>query len=338
MSFGARFLSFPDLFPARRAGEPWGDRQVSLDLPGGPYHVAGLSAVQAAAAGERFGELCREAGPGAGGPETAAVRGLLFTAPPSDFRAVDTRGWEYAMDFEHEERSVCLAGLQLMARLDWSPGLGGALWTSEDGPLFPGIFENFLRVLVAYRLLELGGVVLHSAGVTAEPSRNPDMAQPSRNPNMAEPSRNPNMAEPPGSTDDGAFLFLGPSGAGKTTLSRKSEERGHTVLSDDLNALLPGLGFGDMGGVPRVVKLPFTGDLGDRREAHPPRPRRRLRPLSQGETLALLFACSPFVNADPHRREILLDVLSVLARAAPGRALTFSLTGDFWGILRGTPP
>ena len=49
MSFGARFLAFPDLFPARRAGEPWGDREVALDLPGGPYLISGLSAVQAAA-------------------------------------------------------------------------------------------------------------------------------------------------------------------------------------------------------------------------------------------------------------------------------------------------
>jgi hypothetical protein len=319
MSFGARFLTFPDLFPARRAGEPWGDREVSLDLAGGPYHVAGLSAIQAAAASERFGEFCQESGREGAAAEAAAVRGLLFTAPPSDFRAVDTRGWEYAMDFAHEERSVRLAGLQLMARLDWNPALGGALWTSEEGPLFPGIFENFLRVLVAYRLLALGGVVLHSAGVTAGT---------------------------PDSPDDGAFLFLGPSGAGKTTLSRMSEERGHTVLSDDLNALLSSP---EPAGTPRVVKLPFTGDLGDRREAHPPRPLRgllrlekgredRLRPLSPGETLALLFACSPFVNADSHRRESLLDVLSGLAQAAPGQALTFSLAGGFWSILGATAP
>src|SRR5262249_12282362 len=144
------------------------------------------------------------------GHAPAAVRGSLYTAPASDFLPVDTRGWEYAMDFAHGERSVCLAGLHLMARLDWtpnlSPNLGGALWTSEEGELFPGIGENFLRVLVAYRLLELGGAVLHSAGVA---------------------------------DGDGAFLFLGPSGAGKTTLSRQSEAQGRTVLSDDLNALLP---------------------------------------------------------------------------------------------------
>jgi hypothetical protein len=54
------------------------------------------------------------------------------------------------------------------------------------------------------------------------------------------------------------------------------------------------------------------------------------------QTLALLFACSPFVNADPHRRDRLFGVLAGLARAAPGRVLTFSLAGGFWDILTGT--
>jgi len=180
MSFGERFLVFPDLFPARRAGEPWGDRRVALDLPGGPYLLSGLSARQEQAVAERFGALVRAA-PDTSADSPAAVRGALFAAPASDFRPIDTRGWEYAMDFAHAERSVCLAGLHLMARLDWAPVLGGALWTSEEGDLFPGICENFLRVLVAYRLIELGGAVLHSAGVA---------------------------------DGDGAFLFLGPSGAG----------------------------------------------------------------------------------------------------------------------------
>jgi hypothetical protein len=309
MSFGARFLAFPDLFPARRAGEPWGDRGVALDLPGGPYLVSGLSARQAAAAHERFGALCAALPGRPAAPATpASLQGRLYTAPESDFLPVDTRGWEYAMDFAHEERSVRLAGLHLMARLDWAPALSGALWTSEEGELFPGIFENFLRVLLAYRLIELGGAILHSAGVA---------------------------------DGDGAFLFLGPSGAGKTTLSRLSEAAGRTVLSDDLNALLPD----PRSGRPQVVKLPFTGDLGERREGSPPRPLRgllqlekgpeaALRPLSAGAALALLFACSPFVNADPLRRDRLLDTLAGLTAAAPAQVLTFSLTGRVWDILR----
>src|SRR5947199_4753648 len=164
MAFGTRFLAFPDLFPARRAGESWGDRRLLLDLPGGPYLAAGLSAAQAAAAEERFGEICRPPG----GGETAAVEARLFAVSPGDFLPIDTRGWEYALDFDHQPAAVRLAGIHLMARLDWCPALSATLWTSADGGAagdrFPGIFENFLRLAVAYRLLEVGGLVVHSAG------------------------------------------------------------------------------------------------------------------------------------------------------------------------------
>ncbi|HXO18850.1 MAG TPA: hypothetical protein VOA87_02870 [Thermoanaerobaculia bacterium] len=314
MSFGEAFLALPDLFPARRSGEPWGGRSVSLELPGGPYQVSGLSAAQESQVRERFGELC--GAPAAAGG-TGGVQSRLFAVAAGDFREVDTRGWEYAIDFDHAPRSVRCAGLRIMARLDWSPVLSGSLWTCEDGKgraeqeLFPGIFENFLRVLLAYRLTELGGALLHSAGVV-------DGGQ--------------------------AFLFLGASGAGKTTLSRLSLAAGRTVLSDDLNALSP-----LPGGGARVDKLPFTGDVGDRRSGSPAYPLRGLlqlekgpaaafRPLSAARAAALLLACSPFVNADPHRRERLAANLSGLARAAPAGVLTFSREGDFWDMLRKSLP
>jgi hypothetical protein len=318
LSFGDRFLAFPDLFPARHGGESWGDRRLLLDLPGGPYLAAGLSTAQAAAAEERFGEICRRAH----GAEPAAVETRLFAVSAAEFLAVDTRGWEYALDFDHQPASVRLAGLQLMARLDWATGLAAALWTSEDGgapgDLFPGIFENFLRVVVAYRLVEVGGLVVHCAGVV----------------------------------DGGAaYLFLGRSGAGKTTLSRLSEAAGRTVLSDDLNALLPAAGASR----PRVEKLPFTGDVGDRRRGAPPfplaallrlekavlqenaalqeAPENTLRPLSKAGAAAQLLACAPFVNVDPHRRERVASIAAELAGAAPAGVLAFSLAGGFWSMV-----
>ncbi len=317
--FGTRFLAYPDLFPARRGGESWGDRRLLLDLPGGPYLAAGLSANQAAAAEERFGTLCRPAAAGA----AAAVETRLFAVAAGEFCAVDTRGWEYALDFDHQPASVRLAGLHLMARLDWASGaaeaglLAAGLWTSEDGgaagDLFPGIFENFLRVVVAYRLLALGGLVVHSAGVV----------------------------------DRGAaYLFLGRSGAGKTTLSRLSEAAGRSVLSDDLNALLPAAPGG--AGL-RVEKLPFTGDVGDRRHAAPPfplaallrleqAPEDELRPLSKAGAAAQLLACAPFVNRDPYRREQVAANAAALAGEAPAGILGFSLAGGLWSTLQRLVP
>lgn len=309
MSFGETFLHYPDLFPARHAGDPWGDREVVLDLPGGPYRFSGLSPSQEEAALGRFGDLRLSSIP-AGPAGSTAVDSVLFRAPEGDFRTIDVRGWNYDMDLDAGPSSIRLAGLDLMARYDWRPKLAGALWTPvAGGERFPGVFENFCRVLVAYRLHEIGGAVIHGAAVVDE---------------------------------GGAFLFAGASGAGKTTVSRLGLERGRTVLSDDLNALLPN---GD-GGV-TLAGLPFTGDLGRSGgggEIFPLRALLRLekdstdslRPLSRAEAGACLLACAPFVNADPHRRVELLGNLLSLAVDMRAYALRFSLSGQLWDILAST--
>lgn len=306
MSFGAAFLHNRDLFPARRSGEAWGDRRLVLALPGGPYRFDGLNAVQEAIVHERFGGFRiaeRVEQPG------AAVESRIFRAPESDFREFDRRGWHYSIDFDYGPDAVRIAGLRLLARLDWRPSLAGALWTPDGGgDHFAGIFENFCRVLVAYRLLEQGGAVVHSAGVVR---------------------------------DGEALLFVGHSGAGKTTVSRMSLDCGATVLSDDLNALLPSRADN-----PVLEALPFTGDLGGGVSAgarFPLRavmrleksPAESLVPLSRAEAVATLLACSPFVNADPHRRGDLLANLAALAAGLPAYALRFTLSGEMWGILPG---
>jgi hypothetical protein len=318
MSFGARYLRHPERFPAAPRGEAWGGCELTLDLPGGPYHLKGLSAAQEEALRATFPGSLRTAGVAATStgsgplstPTPTPIPILLLRSAAAEFLAVDTRGWEYALDFDWAPATVRLAGLGLAGRIDWRPELGGALWTHEDGgERFPGVFENFLRVLVAYRLLDLGGAVLHSAGVVR---------------------------------DGAAFLFLGRSGAGKTTVARLSQAQGAEVLSDDLNALCAGAA----GAGCAVLKLPFTGDLGERRAVRPAVPLGALlrlvqdtadaiTPLSRAETLACLLACAPFVNVDPHRRERLEEVLLDLAAAAAPRAfaLRFSLQGGFWSIL-----
>ena len=328
MSFGTRFLRHPERFPEAPRGEAWGGRELTLELPGGPYRLSGLSAAQEEALRATFPGSLRAAG----APVAATGSGplpiplptptatptpipiLLQRAAAAEFLAVDTRGWDYALDFDWAPAAVRLAGLGLAGRIDWRPELGGVLWTHEDGgERFPGIFENFLRVLVAYRLLDLGGVVLHSAGVVR---------------------------------DGAAFLFLGRSGAGKTTVARLSQAQGAEVLSDDLNALCAGAAAGTAGTGCAVLKLPFTGDLGERRAVRPAVPlgallrlvqatADALAPLSRAETLAGMRACAPFVNVDPHRRERLEEVLLDLAAAAAPRAfaLRFSLQGGFWSIL-----
>jgi hypothetical protein len=303
MPFGDAFLTRPDLFPARRAGEAWGDREVTIALPGGPYRFAGLAGVQVEAVRERFGAYCVEpASPG-------SLETRVFRMAEDEYREIDTRGWEYGLDLDPGPASVRLAGLRLSGRLDWRPALNGALWTPDAGSeFFAGIFENFFRVLTAYRLLEEGGLLVHGAAVA---------------------------------TRGKAVLALGRSGAGKTTFSRLALARGAEVLSDDLNALRR-TATGTV-----VEKLPFTGDLGEGGSPAGPFPLAALLrlekspddeaiPLGRAQSVGLLLACSPFVNVDPHRREALLATLTALLPAVgdpPTWALRFTLGGGCWPIL-----
>lgn len=297
--FGECFLELPDLFPARPAGEPWGAVSRRLDLAGGPYLLTGLSGGQQEVLDRRFRERMGE-----GVAEEPAVPVRIFRAAPSDFRSFDRAGREMTIDRAYDPRSVRLAGWHFMARLDWRPGLAGTVWTSlSEGVELQGVFENFLRVLVAYRLLETGGALVHSAGVVEEGR---------------------------------AHLFLGPSGAGKTTLARLARNAGRAVLSDDMNAVVTPSGSRGF----RVDRLPFAGDLGQTAESggnHPlaglfrleKGPEVRLEGLSAARALATLLACCPFVNADPHRREALeANLERVLASVAMGR-LAFPRQGPF---------
>lgn len=154
-------------------------------------------------------------------------------------------------------------------------------------------------------LLEAGGALLHSAAVVDE---------------------------------GGAVLFVGVSGAGKSTVSRRALESGRAVLSDDLNAVVR------EGGRVWVEQAPFTGDLGPANTVRGRFPLARVLRLRKGETaalramgraevLALLAGCSPYVNADPVRREQVLGNLEGSLAGVPADELTFPRDGGFWHLL-----
>ena len=323
MTFGESFLECPDLFPGRHSGETWGEREVLVDVAGGPYLFRGLSPDQERQVLETCEGMCDG---GRDSDSRKPVETCFFRAASSDFRDLGLERWSYRIDIDAQPETVRLAGYDFVARLDWVPEgsaetespqtLVGAVWTPNDGDSpFRGLFANYLRVLAAYRLLEQGGALFHSAAVL----------------------------------DRGdAYLFLGPSGAGKSTISKLGHESGRTVLSDGLNALHHTATGGDPvdGDIGRIVveKMPFAGDFGRTRTRVSSYPVKRilrlrraasnsLRPMRAAEALALFLACSPFVNQDPHRHQRLMSNLEGLLDQVPTDELAFSLDGRFWDLL-----
>ena len=308
MTFAAQFLAEPDLFPARHSGEPCGHETLALSFVGGPYRFSGLSGDQHATVLGRYADLVvSEAAAEEDSEEEPAsadpgVEIDVFRVSASDFRTFELAGWNHEIDFDQGPAVVRFASLSLLGRLDWRGGrsasrLRGALFTPEnEGEALRGAFENFFRVMVAYRILELGGLLLHSSGLVLD--------------------------DP---TGEGAHLFLGRSGAGKTTLSRLALAAGHDVLSDDVNAALPQATPGSQGQTRGWVaeRLPFAGELAQEDCSARSVPLRaihrleqtdvpRCEPLGDAQALALLSACSPFVNADPYRADALLSTATRL--------------------------
>jgi hypothetical protein len=281
---------------------PWGKETVILDFCGGPYRFEGLSQTQAEALRQRYRHYLLSEDKGNG------VLTQLCRVDDRHFRSIDTRGWTYErMEYHHAPDQVHVAGLKMQSCLILAPRLRGMLGTSLDGhQWFPGlVFENYFRMLTAYRLLSMGGAMLHSAGIVS------------------------------GSK---ASLFLGHSGAGKSTLSELAHEHGLMVLSDDLNVLLP------EDGQIRVEKVPFTGTFAqqpDERYSYPlggvfkllQGRENSLDELGPGAALSLLLSCAPFVNEDPYRFEQLADNLANIVQTTNTWNLTFNRDGNCFDLL-----
>lgn len=317
VTFGATCMARPETFPGEGDGAPWGDLAIDIDLPGGPYTFHGLEATQAALIRQVFAD--RASAASGLGPEDGAVVTRVRRAARADFLDFERVDWKILIDVDYRPQGLRLAAHQWLGRLSWNGDFSGLLWTPvTEGSAFTDLFENYFRILVAYRLLASGGLLVHSAGVA----------------------------------DDGAgFVFPGASGNGKSTLSKISRREGRLVLSDDGNAL--GLEE-DADGRSRVwiEALPFGGEM---RQQPKPRgrfplrliaalrkgPDNRLEPMSRAAATGLLLGCSPFVNGDPHRTSTLLETIDTLLAHVPASTLTFTKAGGFWDLLRhatGAPP
>lgn len=301
MSFGELFLHYPDLFPARPAGEAWGPHSLTLNIAG-PVCFNGFSQAQLEAARKRFGDAGSDVS-----TSQPPVQVNVMRMDKEEFILFDRSGWNYTLDIDYAPDKVRIAGYNFTGLIRLKPELEAVLWTCEDDSIeFPSVFENFYRILVAYQALDRGGILLHSTGIVLGGK---------------------------------AHICYGHSGAGKSTLAGLALESGHGILSDDLNLII-GMDkpqvrripfAGDFGRVPDGPEIHPLGGLFRLQQGENSR-----KQISPAEAFGSMIASAPFVNRDPYRFARLAEITERLLNKFTPSQLTFSKQGDCWDLFAST--
>ncbi len=214
--------------------------------------------------------------------------------------------WEYRVHTERADEYVRASGIAFAAELELNE-LHASLAFGGSSDLFSQAVENVGRLLLATMLLRSGGLLFHSAAIVDEGQ---------------------------------ARLFVGRSGAGKTTLSRMMRDRGLTVTSDELNAVT----F-DESGRPILWGTPFAGDFGPTRpDALGPHPLAGIFLLEQApenrtiqargaRAYGSLFAAAPFANAESALVPELETSLERFVGDVPVHILRFLKDPSVWDVV-----
>jgi len=170
-----------------------------------------------------------------------------------------------------------------------------------------GAVEQLLRVACAMLAFEAGGLLVHGAAIASGPR---------------------------------GHLFLGPSGAGKTTVARNSP--GRRVLNDDLALLWPAQdGW-------KIVATPFSNPTQVAPSGPGQAPLAALHhlvqahqvartPMGAAVAVAALAARVPLVGADPARGAALLRRAGAICAIVPSYYLHFLPDPSFWHTVEPAP-
>lgn len=274
----------------------WGRSAATIRVAEERFRLVGLSPAQAELVASRYrgGETPSKPCDGIRSPapiEVLVGRGLVPVPAPSRFQ-VDGN---YVPEIDHRSGGIELRGHGFAGTIELQDRLRGSLVTADERlTVEPIILQNYLRVVTAYSALAHGGLLLHCSAAVA---------------------------------GGRAMLFLGRSGAGKTTVARGALAAGAEVLSDDMALVRPrGEGF-------EVGCVPFVGELGetcrDYEASYPvggvlwleQAETLRLSPLSPARQTAHLLSCCPFVNHDPLRAHALQEIVERFLERHPISAL-----------------
>lgn len=284
-----------------RERPPFGDERIALGI--GPLKVCleGLSSDQKTRLVGRFSPFV-DGGAGAG---TEPLHLRLTRAGRERFLALRPGGGEiYRMDRRMTGGARDWWSYEFAGRIRPEARSAELALVESEGPLFDRGLENFLRVLTASYVLEQGGLLLHAATVVR---------------------------------DGRAYVFFGPSGAGKTTVTRLSPE--DVVLSDDMTLVLPGAAGFEAAGIPFGMAHHHVPDTsasfpiaGLHRLVQSPSVERAL--LTGAAALAELAGCLPYVCESREEAALSLEIAGRLLHAVPAWRLFFRKDDSFWNVIQ----
>lgn len=163
--------------------------------------------------------------------------------------------------------------------------------------------DYFLRVVIAVEAYETGGLLIHAAGIVR---------------------------------DGRAFVFLGPSGVGKTTVSRLSRQ--DIILNDDMILLMPD------GERWIAHPTPFWNPTQVKPNAQASAPlfvflrlkqdtKTFVEDTSPGYALGELIACIPVIASDPDRSRSIIARCGDILSCIPFQDLHFQKDDTFWKVI-----
>ncbi|HEU5182488.1 MAG TPA: hypothetical protein VFW45_17005 [Candidatus Polarisedimenticolia bacterium] len=277
-----------------------GPHSLRFTLAGLDLKLSGLSTSDRDLIRSRYGCFIRdEAASGAGEIEIVEAEVPGFLKPRG--KAEEPEYYRLEQTWS-DERLVCYS-YEFAGWFDPLRRCGKlAIARIDEGPLHRA-FENFLRVVAAHWFLRRGSLLIHASGVVR---------------------------------GGAAYLFFGPSGAGKTTVTLLSE--GDLVLGDDLILLQPDGERFEACSVPfrGVYREPPATDrafplaaayrlIQDRRDF--------VEEIPASRATAELMASLPFVmEGEGGGRAV--EIAARLARHAPVHRLHFRKSAEFWSVIR----
>ena len=295
----------PDYIPDEawfgRTREPFGPGSLALSIGSLSVHLEGLSDAQRSRLGERYRPFVGEAR----GLTSPPLRLLLTRAGRESFLALPQGEAEiYRMQRRVTGSAHDWWSYEFAGRVSPRTRRAELALVAPEGPLFDRGLENFLRAMTASFVLDEGGLLLHAATVVR---------------------------------DAKAYVFFGPSGAGKTTVTRLSPH--DTVLSDDMTLVLRGAGGFEAVGIPFGMAHHHVPDTnaafpiaGLHRLVQSPAVERA--PLRGAAALAELTTCLPYVCERREEAAVSLDIAGRLLHEVPAWRLFFRKDDSFWNVIQ----